>query len=113
MRRWSAAMALLLTVFVFLGCGSEDSSEWNAYFDLFQAGKKYQGTVLHVTPSQVGDVILHLEYQDDYGAQRFVEMWSSKKAAKFKEGMSVNVYVLPGGAISRATEWKLRDKKIL
>lgn len=98
----------------FAGCGGQDSTEWNAYFELFQSGQKSQGKVLHVTPSQMGDIILHVEYQDAFGeTQEFIELWSARKAVDFKEGMAVDVYVLSGGTISRATAWKLKDKKIM
>ena len=107
----------LMTLFALLalaGCGREDSTEWNAYFNLFQSGKKFQGKVLHVTPSQMGDILLHVEYQNAEGQpQAFIEMWSAQKAVDFKEGTALAVYVLPGGEISQATEWKLKDKKII
>jgi len=108
---------LLYVIFPLLlllaGCGQQDSTEWNAYFNLFQSGQKFQGKVLHVTPSQMGDVLLHVEFVNAEGQpQAFIEMWSAQKAVDFKEGASVDVYVLPGGEISQATGWKLKDKKI-
>ena len=107
--RW----VLILSFLAFAGCGQKNSTEWNAYFNLFQSGHKFQGKVLHVTPSQMGDILLHVEYQDSEGqTQAFIEMWSAQKAIEFKEGMAVDVYVLPGGEISQATGWKLKDKKI-
>jgi len=104
----------MMLAFLFAGCGQQDSTEWNAYFNLFQSGKKFQGKVSHVTPSQMGDVLLHVEYQNAEGQpQAFIEMWSAQKAVDFKEGTALAVYVLPGGEISQATEWKLKDKKII
>lgn len=115
MRLFNPCIIILSTLLACAGCGnSGDSAEWNAYFNLFQSGQKFQGKVLHVTPSQMGDVLLHVEYQNAEGQpQAFIEMWSAQKAIAFKEGSPVDVYVLPGGEISQATGWKLKDKKII
>ena len=113
MKRFALPMIIFISLLALAGCGQKNTTEWNAYFDLFQSGQKFQGKVLHVTPSQMGDILLHVEYQDSEGQpQPFIEMWSAQKAIDFKEGQAVNVYVLPGGAISQATEWKLKEKKI-
>lgn len=113
MKPFALPAIIFITLLSLAGCGQQDSAEWNAYFNLFQAGQKFQGKVLHVTPSQMGDIILHVEYQDAFGAaQAFIEMWPANKAMGFHEGMPVDVYVLPGGEISRATGWRLKDKKI-
>ncbi len=106
---------LLLPFFLFLaGCGAKDSAEWNAYFRLFQEGQKVQGKIMHVTPSQMGDILLHVEYTDPATGETeaFIEIWPPNKAETFKPGTSVEVYLLPAGAISRVTGLMLKEKKI-
>ncbi|MBP9865658.1 MAG: hypothetical protein KBC91_04560 [Candidatus Omnitrophica bacterium] len=114
MKPFALSPIIFIALLALSGCGPKDSTEWNAYFNLFQSGQKFQGKVLHVTPSQMGDVLLHVEYLNAEGQpQAFIEMWSAQKAVDFKEGAAVDVYVLQGGEISQATAWKLKDKKII
>lgn len=114
--RWIPWAGLLTGCLLMVsGCEKQDSAEWNAYFSLFQEGRKVQGTLTHVTPSQMGDVLLHIQYTDPFSgeAAAFIETWPAPSAESFKPGMTVDVYLLPGGAISRATGLKLKNKKIM